>query len=633
MRRILLITLLCCLCMTIPSLAQSGCQIELEDTILRLIEAQRAADQDEILIATSILASVQEEIDLITGSCDTIRLTEKYIATDGSVAFAYPDGWSIEILDNQTFVAVSSREIFELLENDLPETMEPGQAALAIQIDLLRGDTFDEFLDEFMDDFVGEFRQLGTINDEIVNGRRQMTVTLAINGNVSGKLGLVDYSDANEPAVALILGLGESNSLPVIEVYTDEFIKSIQYPPNESLRVPGVPLDSLSYSEAIVVRQLDDVSADASMVLSPDGSQVAYHGDGAICIYEISEEVEDCTPLPENFRGRAPLLQWSPDGRFVAFQEDALRMFIDADLWIFQVEDRMIINLTDDGDAEFGLGGFEQEIWLDTTMTWGPDNQIYLLRTSFQADDTIDDGVLELLSVDPETGSTTQVQDLTGQFELFSVFYQQGYSLDGVMSVSPDASQLAMSVIEREQDSPASGIWLIDLQGNGAPRQIASSSQFQSGYHPEVYKDDQFHIVNSLAWNADGSGLFVYANSPYSPLFLPMVYHLSIEESDVVPLIDLSQYTEDELFEDSTDNGLPPAVFMLRFPVLAPDFSGIIGTNGSNPFTVVLAIPFDGQPGEPRILFQSEETTFVGDASTVAHDGTIMLMGTLFRPD
>lgn len=630
MRRLLLLLLLCFVSLPMQSIAQGGCDIELENAILRLIQAQRAADQGDDLTASSILTSVQGDLDSMLSGCDTIRLTEKFVNPDETLAFLYPDGWRVSNLDRDVYVIVTSSEIIDLLDSDLPEEIAPGEAAIALQLQPLGDETFDEAMEDIRDGMARDMTLLSQMSETTIGGRRYIAGNIALNDKVSGRLGFIDFSDAEVPAIALVLGLADSNSLPIIEVYTDALMQSIQYPPQASLRNTGVSLESISYSNAITVSELDNIDTSSHMILSPDGSSIAYQSEGELCLYEIDATTEDCTPIPERFRGRIPLLQWSPDGQYIIFQEDALRMFVDADIWLYDVETQIISNLTDDGDAEFGLGEFEEAVWLDTPATWGPDNQIYLLRTSFQANDTLDDAAYELLKVDPDSGDITLIQDLTGQFEIFSVFNQQGYSLDGVMSVSPDAAQLMILVMERDRDSRNTGLWLLDLQGIEDPKKIAASLDFTGGYSEEALGDDTFRVLESIAWDAEGTGVFVYATSPD---FLNMVYHMDIDSGEIVPMADLSAYSKEDIFDADLDADIPISALVLRHPVLAPDFNGIIAIAGPQPETFITAIPFDGSPGEPTVLYRTSEITYGGDASTVGSDGSVILLGILLQAD
>ena len=498
MRRIFFLVLLCLSSMPISiSTAQSNCTINLEESILQLVQAQRAADTGDTLLATSILQSVQSGINTITKGCDSVQLTGKFISPDESLTFAYPEGWTVEHLEGGPIIVASSPALVDVLNNDLPESIPPGEAAIALLVQPI-DDTFDNTLDELMDEIQDEFRLFSPIEDSVIKGRRVVSMSVAFNENVSGRISLTDYSDTEAATALLVFGVADTASLPIIEVYTDALRQSIQYPPTTSLRNIGVASESLSYSEPINLKDDLDVSLSIPASLSPDGTMLAWEIPDGICI-KAQDQSNDCTELPEQFGGRAPLLQWSPDGRYIAFQENALIYLVDADVWLFDVEKRAFINRTNDGDAKFGFGEIETDIWLDTVMTWGPDNQIYLLRTAIEAGKDLSGSTYELLQINPDSGDTTVVQDLTGLFDPFPVYYQQQYSLEGTMTVSPDATQMVMSVAEQDRESPNNGIWLIDLSGNNTPQQIGTIDQFMTGYNAEVYGEAIFYAIESLA--------------------------------------------------------------------------------------------------------------------------------------
>ena len=636
MRRIIFLILLCLASMPLTlTTAQNSCRIELEDTILQLVQAQRAADTGDTLLATSILQSAQGTIDTLTKGCDSVKLTQKYTAPDESLSFSYPDGWTVQVIESGPIIVASSPTLFDILDNDLPESLQAGEAAIAILMQPV-DDTFDESLADLMDEIQDEFLIFGKIEDSVINGRRVVSMSIAFNANVSGRISLIDYSDADEPTAMLVFGLADRASLPIIEVYTDALQQSLQYPPVSSLRNIGVAMESLSYDTVINLADEIDISPSNPISLSPDGTTITWQGDKELCLQALNQ-AEDCTALPEKFEGRVAFFEWSPDGRFIIFQENALIYLVDADVWMFDVEEGAIVNLTDDGDAEFGFSEIEIDLWLDTVMTWSPDNQIYLLRTAIEAGKSRDDRTYELLRIDPDTGDITLIQDLTGLFLQFPVYYQPQYSLDGVMSVSPDATQLAISVSEFERDSSNNGIWLIDLVGDDDPQQIATPNHFMTAYNPDLYEEASNYIIEAIAWDAEGTGLFVYALSPRDLVQVSMVYHMDVDSGDVIPLVDLTAYTEDELIEsvfpEDADSVSPLAEsdFIPISPVLSPDYRGVIAINASR--TAILAIPFDGQFGEPVTLYESDEMELFGLTSMMGSNGTALIAGNLFTSD
>ena len=629
MRRVFFLILLCLASMPIGiSTAQNNCTINLEESILQLVQAQRAADTGDTLLATSLLQSVQNGIDTITTGCETIGLTEKYTSPDESLTFSYPEGWRVQTIEGGPIIVASSPALIDILDNDLPESIPAGEAAIALLMQPV-DDTFDDSLDELMDEIRDEFRILGAIDDSVIKGRRVVSMSIAFNANVSGHISLIDYSDTETSTAMLVFGLADSASLPIIEAYTSTLVKSIQYPPVSSLRNIGVAMESLSYSEVVVLAEDYNISPSIPASLSPDGTTLAWQGPDGLCIQEHNQSA-GCTALPERFSGRTPLLQWSPDGRYITFQENALVYFVDADVWLFDVEESSVINLTDDGDAEFGFGDFETDIWLDTVMTWGPDNQIYLLRTTIEAGNKIDDRIYELLRIDPDTGNATVIQDLTQQFEMFPVYYPQQYSLDGVMSVSPDASQMVISVTEQDRESPNNGIWLLDLSGTDEPQQVGTIDQFMTGYNAELYEEASSYTIESLAWDADGTGLFVYAQSPRDVFQFNMVYHLDLDNGDIVPLVDMTEYTLSDL--PNSDDPRPSASeFIPITPVLSPDYRAVIVANHAQ--TRISAIPFDGQFSEPITLMENEDIKPYGATAMVGSNGALLMGGNLFISD
>ncbi len=93
------------------------------------------------------------------------------------------------------------------------------------------------------------------------------------------------------------------------------------------------------------------VSSLNSVLLSADGERLLNVRRDSFCLYAISGEELDCTPLPDDLRYDPASLRWSPDGRYVAFADD--RPFVtlrDADVWVLDTQTGTFTNLTNDGD-------------------------------------------------------------------------------------------------------------------------------------------------------------------------------------------------------------------------------------------------------------------------------------------
>ncbi len=631
MRKFLAI-LISILCLNISLVgAQNSCNIELESTILRLIQAQRAADGGDALKAVSILQGVQSEIDTAMMGCDRIRFTEQYTTAQENLAFSHPDGWGVQVLDRDVYLVATSPDIAEKFGNDIPEDLEVGEAAIALQLQPMGDDSFDDLVDEVFDDIKDQFSIIGRVEDSTFNGRRYITSSIRMSDSVSGRIAFVDYSDNEElPAAMFILGIANSDSLPIIEVYTDTLRQSIQYPPVGSLRVTGVSADSLSYSDSISIPDLDKSNSRFSY-LSPDGTQLAYETSGrsgGLCVYTIANKRETCTGLPET-ADRPTNLYWSPDGRYVAFHQDFFRMFIESDVWLYEVETEKLVNLTDDGVEDYGFGGVEEETWLDVAITWGPDNQIYVVRiVAKPSDDSIRDAEFLLVKVDPESGEVSTAQDLTGILDPTTIYdMDNSYSLDGALSVSPDASQLAVSVAGFGDETADNGIWLIDLTGGDEPQHTVTSSDLQIGLNPAITERADNLNTRGIAWDAEGDGLFTFSRIN-TTIPIVIIHHVDLVTGEVIPLYDISAFTIDDLMASGDDDELPLISTLPQGVVLTPDFSGIVTVNIADDVASFSLYEFDGEFGEPTTLFEAEIDIAYG-IMQIGQNGTLLYTQTL----
>lgn len=390
------------------------------------------------------------------------------------------------------------------------------------------------------------------------------------------------------------------------------------------------PIDLPSYSSVI---NIHTINPRLNSTLSPDGKWIAWVYDQELCLYALIEEKSTCSGLPESIGEHVAWLKWSPDSQYIAFHQDFMRTF-DADVWVYHVDDGSLENLTDDGDGEFSyIGTMDAEVWLDNAITWGQDNQLYVLRTTFEAGASRDDSKYELLRLNPETGDINVLQDLSGYFDFNPVIYRERYSLDGVMSVSHDLSRLAVLIYEFGDDATTNGIWVIDITGDNEPQLVATPDLFTSGYNPDVYSVDvDTRLIESLAWGTDTDNIYAYATN--RPLFsFPMLYEVDVDTGDVTPLLDFSPYTKEE-FLKSTQISVSPSYYAPYAPVLSLDGRGIIMGNRAVNGGGVALILFDALDVDPIILYQGYDIKIESDnTAMIASNGTLLLNGNLLIAD
>lgn len=631
MRHPMLLILFCFFIIPVSiSTAQDGCDIDLNDISFQLNEAQKAVDADNTLTAIGHLQTIQTEIDSILGVCALNDVLERTTLSDDGLSLMIPKGWAIQGSGDTLVFLATSQALLQVFQQGLPETLADGEAIIFVSVNRLAGDSFEDAASSVIGSVRRETTSLSEVTDETINGRRHLSFSGAASDTLQARFGIIDFSDANLPSYAQIVGIANNNTITAIEPLTDTIRESIQYPPIVLLQESGIPSDELSYSSSMNVRE---ISSAFGNTLSPDGKWLAWSADQELCLYELATETEDCSAFPDSLGEFITLLQWSPDAQYIAFHEDFQRI-PDADVWLFDVKEQTFANLTDDGDAKFTyVGVLETDTWIDNAITWGPDNLIYVLRTAIDAGATRDERTYEVLQIDPAIGTISTLQDLTGYFDFNPVLYRENYSLDGVMSVSPDASKMLIVVYEFGDDAETNGIWLIDLSGEEDPQLLATPEQFTTGYPVDFYENDSVRNIESIAWNADGTGFYVFAVSGRLSGF-PMVYQMNLLQGDIIPLVDFSEYTREEFLAAGTQIAVSPSYLVPYAPITAPDRQNLIYANQGIASGGISLLVINGEYNDPTILYQGREMQRQADNTAfVAQDGTVLIYGFLLRPD
>ena len=215
--------------------------------------------------------------------------------------------------------------------------------------------------------------------------------------------------------------------------------------------------------EIVDIREID---VDGMPVaLSPDGQWIAGTGpDREFCIWDI-ETLNPICAEPGDYRPHAEAIVWSPDSTAVAFTEDALRTFIDSDLYVFELGSGTLVNLTDDGfSGGMSIMGDESATvpLLDLGPAWMSDGQ----SLAFSRIHGIDrDGPMpEILQIDRAGGDPALLATL--EVDMPSAMVAPMIALqDG---------RLVYSVDTARPDNPNNGIWM--LAPGDEPVQIVSGT-------------------------------------------------------------------------------------------------------------------------------------------------------------
>jgi len=641
--------------LSVPVHAQDdGCNIDLGATIVTLFNTQREADSGNAFGAVQNIEAVQAELAALVESCADVLfpLPQAFVAPDESIAFNYPAKWIFTNPQENIYIVTNSRNVVNALTEDTLDDVVAGEQALfafVITQDIIdfADTTFAEAVDQLRNDLSPSYDRIG--RPEMFEMNEQQAARLSIQeANTIGVFDFIDYLDAETPAIVLVGAISTTDDAELMQAMLAAFEDSLRFPANSSLRLPGVALDDLRYTSAIVLDDLDDqfdLRALQSATLSPDGSLIAYHNTQAdteqICLYTLATGATTCDALPERFDNRPVVLHWSPDSTRIAFTGDFIRSLREVDIWLYDVVNHQIVDATDDGvDRWNPFGGADEgetgPVWIDAVMTWGPDGNLYFMRSEFPEIDTrIDDSLYGLYRLDPDGGQPELVRDLTGFFGPFPIFYSQAFGLDGVMSVSPDAEQIAFLVRGNQSDDPNNGVWVMDLAGDTPPRQLVDYNTFFMGLPPDAVESGPPLTPSALTWNADGTQLFVLAdNFMVRGDARSHAYAIDVETGQTVLLTDIGN-PEPEAFFTPGEDGLTAGFPMPRAGVLAPDGTGLLILNLNAPPDVggLSALRSVRGGGEQELLYRIDDFRLVPSLiATVAADGTVLMNGYLFTP-
>ncbi len=646
----------------LPVQGQGTCEIDLSDAIARLQEAQSAADDGDKAAALLTLSDVQEQFSVLIEACaqanaadDALPVTLEY--PDGLFRFNHPDGWTSLSPFSGIFVLSNNQTAANtIVESNFGEAIPAGsQIVIAVYGDIksLFGENdFDSYLERIQDE--------GFTSEAAFVSPQKVTIQDFAGFKFSVSSNLFDGSayalDLGNNQIAFFVAMTPRGEYPEFESTFEAIIASIQVgrkqtsanqtqsSTTEIIANTGKPLSEITYAQALSIGDLIDDVNFRNAVLSPDGTRIAWadpSNDGQVCLYEIANENTQCNPIPEIFGGAIRLLLWSPDSRYLAFSQDGLRLFQEPDIWVLDTDRQVFANRTDDNinrwrfGREPSSGDSRGPLWFDYTFAWGPDGNIYFVRFDAPDSSNFDEGTTGLYRVSPENGVPELIYDLTNDYERFAIYQQEQHDLNGVMAVSPDATQIAFIVLERDFDSFNSGVWVLSLSGDEAPRQVVRATEFIGGLPSDVSEDGKFLLPMGLAWSPDQSGLYVFARDPLLENAVgSILYHIALDNNQLTPLTDFSEYTSAEINQPDKTTGSSLRYEVPRAAVMSPD--------GTTPLVFHFETEID-QAGlsaitlseghvERMTLLEFEYKSIPGMTASVAADGKVLMLGALILP-
>lgn len=186
--------------------------------------------------------------------------------------------------------------------------------------------------------------------------------------------------------------------------------------------------------------------------LSPDGQWLAGLGpDREFCIWSTDDLTPTLVPFHEPIDPDS--IAWSPDSTAVAFSLQAFLQGIDGDIFVYELADETIHNLTDDGvEGGFFSADDAKPFPIDVMPAWTPDSSAIVFARSVWAD--VDEIPTDIARI-PRGGGEVEVL-VSVPARPFSIFTPMRVLADGT---------IVYTFAFNDVDDAQNGIWTCDVDG------------------------------------------------------------------------------------------------------------------------------------------------------------------------
>jgi len=159
---------------------------------------------------------------------------------------------------------------------------------------------------------------------------------------------------------------------------------------------------------------------------------------------------------------RAESIVWLPDGTAVAFSLDHVVLFQESDIFVYEVDDGQMLNLTDDGFDGMMVYTADPGVFVDGVPAWSPDSRELVFVRSVPAESSF--GTV-IMRISRGGGEPMRVHRIP---------LEMPYGIFMPMHWLPDDS-LLYTQVSLDATDPGGGVWRVGLDG-ASPLQIVPGS-------------------------------------------------------------------------------------------------------------------------------------------------------------
>lgn len=367
--------------------------------------------------------------------------------------------------------------------------------------------------------------------------------------------------------------------------------------------------------------------------VSPDGNFIVWgkqsgRGNDRVlqaCLFEFATAGKKCSDLsPDLFDGYPYQFQWSPDSRYVAFSENPVEMASESDIWLFDAQEGVFTNLTDDGLV--GVWSYllddGEKVRLDYLPAWNPaDGMIYFWRIVPLGNMRFTIGIYRIA---PEGGDPELVRDLTADFAArLPLFQYDRFFLDGMSAIAPDGSALAV-IMSNVNDVGATEqtVWWIDLaDATAEPYQLAATEDFLAAV--PTWAQDYPPQAQGLSWTGDSSGLIFVVNTAVGATMpFQIYYYIDVASGEITPVVDFSPIEEmDGYSEPAPGSELPWRVYSPWTGSLSPAGDKLLMVNDLGGTIALFTAPLPPTGDLPTVSASAETSPVMGSANSSRGEG------------